>query len=108
MQYLIKIIITALIVTGISELGKRFSPLAAILASLPLTSILAFIWLYHDTKDSQKVIDLSYGIFWMVFPSLLFFSIAVFIKEGNWIWMGYVMLLYNNGIILFLICFCAK
>ena len=70
-------------VTGIAELGKRFSTFGAILASLPLTSILAFIWLYKDTKDTQKVIDLSYGIFWMVIPSLLFFVIfPLFLKKG--------------------------
>jgi hypothetical protein len=83
MQYIIKIIITALLVTGISELGKRFSAFGAILASLPLTSVLAFIWLYRDTKDNQKVIGLSYGIFWMVLPSLLFFIVLPFLlKKG--------------------------
>jgi hypothetical protein len=83
MQYLLKIIITAFVVTGISELGKRFTTFGAILASLPLTSILAFIWLYRDTNDKQKVIDLSYGIFWMVIPSLLFFLVLpLFLKKG--------------------------
>ncbi|MCK5884220.1 MAG: DUF3147 family protein [Bacteriovoracaceae bacterium] len=73
--YLLKIAITALIVVGISELAKRFSLFAAILASLPLTSILAMIWLYVDTKDAGKVAELSTGIFWMVLPSLLFFLV---------------------------------
>jgi hypothetical protein len=40
---------------------------------LPLTSILAFIWLYRDTQDAQKVAELSYAILWLVIPSLLFF-----------------------------------
>ena len=73
MRILIKVIITALLVTGISELGRRYSTLAAILASLPLTSILAMIWLYWDTHDTRKVSALSYGIFWAVLPTLLFF-----------------------------------
>jgi hypothetical protein len=91
MQYLLKIIITALVVTGISELGKRFTTFGAILASLPLTSILAFIWLYRDTKDEQKVIDLSYGIFWMVIPSLLFFLVLpLLLKKG--IGFGWAMI----------------
>ena len=83
MQYFIKTIITALIVVGISEIGKKFSPIAAILASLPLTSILAMIWLYSDTKDVQKVIDLSSNIFWAVLPSLIFFLILpILLKNG--------------------------
>lgn len=75
MQYLIKVILSALIITSVSELGKRFTPIAAILASLPLTSILAMIWLYNETKDVQKIIDLSTSIFWAVLPSLIFFLV---------------------------------
>lgn len=83
MRILIKVIVTALLVTGISELGRRYSALAAILASLPLTSILAMIWLYWDTRDAQKVSDLSYGIFWAVLPSLLFFiALPLLLKAG--------------------------
>ncbi|PIR73920.1 MAG: hypothetical protein COU35_05305 [Candidatus Magasanikbacteria bacterium CG10_big_fil_rev_8_21_14_0_10_47_10] len=83
MQYLIKTIITAIVVVGIAEIGKKFSPIAAILASLPLTSILAMIWLYTDTKDVQKVIDLSSNIFWAVLPSLIFFLfLPLLLKNG--------------------------
>lgn len=83
MQYLIKIIISGLIIAGVSELWKRFTPLAAILASLPLISILAIIWLYNETKDTQKIIDLSTSIFWAVLPSLVFFIVLpIFLKNG--------------------------
>ena len=75
MRFLVKIIITALVVAGVSELAKRYSALGAILASLPLTSVLAMIWLYWDTKSNAKIISLSYGIFWAVLPSLAFFLI---------------------------------
>lgn len=83
MQQLIKVIISALIIVGVSELGKRFTPIAAILASLPLVSILAMIWLYNDTNDVQKVIDLSTSIFWAVLPSLIFFLVLpLLLKSG--------------------------
>lgn len=113
MQFFIKIIITALVAVAVSELAKRFTAISAILASLPLTSILAFIWLYRDTKNEQKVIDLSYGIFWMVLPSLLFFIVLPFLlKKGmgfGWamlasciimalFYAGYVFLLGKLGI----------
>jgi len=83
MRIFLKILITALIVTGVSELGKRFSVIAAILASLPLISILALTWLYWDTGDVAKVSELSQGIFWAVLPSLLFFLVLpLLIKQG--------------------------
>jgi len=72
---LTKTFITAIIVVSVSELSKRYTIWAALLASLPLTSILAFIWLYVDTKDTNKIAELSYSIFWLVLPSLAFFLI---------------------------------
>ena len=83
LHFIIKVFISALVISGVSELGKRFSMIAAILASLPLTSILAIIWLYWDTGDVQKVSDLSWGILWAVLPSLLFFLVfPIFLKKG--------------------------
>jgi len=83
MEFLIKIILSGLIIAGVSELGKRYIPIAAILASLPLPSILAMIWLYRDTKDPQKVASLSTGIFWAVLPSLLFFVVLPFLLKSG-------------------------
>ena len=83
MYFFIKIIITASIVAIVSELAQRYTLWAALLASLPLTSVLAFIWVYVDTKDSSKIIDLSYSVFWLVIPSLAFFLILPFLlKQG--------------------------
>ena len=84
MYLLLKTFITALIVVGISQLGKKFSLLGGVLASLPLTSILAFIWLFQDTKDVAKVTELSYVIFWMVIPSLFFFVCLPFLLKFGW------------------------
>ncbi len=80
-SFLFKTAISAVVVVGVSELGKRWSVAAAILAALPLTSILAMIWLYRDTHDSEKIVSLSYGIFWAVLPSLLFFLILPFLLK---------------------------
>ena len=72
-QYVIKIILTTALVLLVSEVSKRSSLLGGLLASLPLVSFLAMIWLYLDTKDTAKVAALSNSIFWLVLPSLVFF-----------------------------------
>jgi len=72
---IIKTLLTAVIIVGISEIGKRFTTFAALLAALPLTSLLAMIWLYSDTRDSELIADLSIAIFWLVLPTLLFFLV---------------------------------
>ncbi|PKL42742.1 MAG: hypothetical protein CVV41_11955 [Candidatus Riflebacteria bacterium HGW-Riflebacteria-1] len=73
MQYLIKIVITALLVVGISEASKRNQYAGAILASLPVTSILAISWFYYETASKEQTAALSTSIMWMVVPSLAFF-----------------------------------
>ena len=83
MQYFLKLIISAVLIVLISEIGKRSSFWGAILASLPFISILAFVFLYQETKDIQKINALSISIFWLVIPSLiLFVSLPVFLKRG--------------------------
>jgi len=81
--YLVKVIITTVLVVLISEIAKRSSYAGAILASVPLVSVLAMIWLYIDTKDMSKVSALSTSVFWLVIPSLaLFISLPVLLKQG--------------------------
>jgi hypothetical protein len=71
--YAIKLLISATLIVVISEISKRSSFVGGLIASLPLVSILAFIWLYIDTKSAEKISALSYSIFWLVLPSLSLF-----------------------------------
>jgi hypothetical protein len=80
----IKIVVTAVLVVAISEVAKRSSLLGAVLASLPLTSLLAMIWLYADTGDAQQVADLASGIFWLVLPSLVLFVALPLLLRAGW------------------------
>jgi len=100
MQYIIKIILSALIIFWVSELGKKFTPIAGILASLPLVSILAMIWLYNETNDIQKIVDLSYSIFLAVIPSLLFFLILPFLLKNG---ISFIFSIIISSICMFLI-----
>ena len=72
MYFIIKTLVTALIIVLVSEIAKKYTWTAAVIVSIPLTSLLAFIWLYYDTRDVQKVIDLSLGTIVMTIPSILF------------------------------------
>lgn len=87
MKFLINTIVSALIIATVAEVGKRSSFIAALMISLPITSILALIFLYAETKDAQKVAALSVGIFWLVLPTLLFFLILpLFLRWGLSFW----------------------
>ena len=73
MYLLLKAALSGLIVAVASEVARRSSLLGAVLVSLPLTSILAIVWLYRDTGDTAEVSSLSWSILWVVVPSLVLF-----------------------------------
>ncbi|MCG2635249.1 MAG: DUF3147 family protein [Gammaproteobacteria bacterium] len=99
--YIAKISTTLVLIIAIAEISKRSTFLGAVLASLPLVSVLAMVWLYVDTRDVQKVAALSSSIFWLVIPSLtLFLVLSVMLKKGInfYISMG-------TGLVTTLVCY---
>jgi hypothetical protein len=81
--YITRITITAALIVLISELSKRSSFVGALLASVPLVSVLAILWLYLDTGNVTKVSELASSIFWLVLPSLaLFITLPVLLAHG--------------------------
>ncbi|MGD9543697.1 MAG: DUF3147 family protein [Methylocystis sp.] len=87
LYYTIKVVVSALVVVAISEIAKRSAGFAALVASLPLTSLLAFIWLHAEGAQPQKIADLSNQILWLIFPSLLFFLLLpLLLKNGVNFW----------------------
>jgi hypothetical protein len=83
LQLLAKLVITVAIVLIASALARRSGWVGALVASLPLTSLLVLLWLYADTRDPRQVADLSMGIFWFVLGSLPFFIVlAMGLRQG--------------------------
>jgi hypothetical protein len=81
--YIVKLVLSAVLIVVISEVARRSSLLAGILASLPLVSVLAMIWLYVDTRDVERVAVLASSVFWLVLPSLvLFLLLPVLLRAG--------------------------
>jgi hypothetical protein len=72
-QSIIKVFISAVLILVVSEISKRSSFLGGFFASLPLVSLLAFVWLWRDTRDAEQVARLSTSILWLVLPSLVLF-----------------------------------
>lgn len=86
-QYAAKILITVALVIAVSEVGRRSSLWGAILASLPSTSLLAFMWLYAGTGNVESVAKLSHSIFWLVLASLpLFLVLPALLRRGITFW----------------------
>lgn len=92
-QFIVKTLVSAVIIVIISTVSKKYPGLGGLIASLPLTSLLAMIWLYQETQDVQKVVSLSNSIFWMILPSLIFFIVLpIFIRNYSF----YPALIYST------------
>jgi hypothetical protein len=81
--YILKLGVTTALIVLISEIAKRSTLVGAILASVPLVSVLAMIWLYSETRDAAQVAALSRSVLWLVIPSLaLFLVLPVLLDRG--------------------------
>ena len=78
----LKVLLTSVLVVAVSETAKRSSLFGAVLASVPLVSVLAIIWLYIDTRDVEKIAGLATGIFWLVLPLVLFVALPLLLRNG--------------------------
>lgn len=87
LYYAVKVLVSALVIVAVSEIAKRSTAFAAFVASLPLTSLLAFVWLRIDGEEPGKIAALSGQIFWLIIPSLaLFPMLPLLIRYGLGFW----------------------
>ncbi|WBK01023.1 DUF3147 family protein [Methylocystis parvus] len=87
LYYAVKVIVSALVIVAVSEIAKRSTGFAAFVASLPLTSLLAFVWLRLEGTEPEKIGELSGQIFWLIIPSLLLFPLLpLLLRYGLGFW----------------------
>ncbi len=92
LQFLIKLLITVALVLTASMLSRRPGFLGALVAALPVTSLLVLGWLYMETHDVQRVATMSMDIFWFVVGGLAFFPVlSVALKQGWQPWLCFVL-----------------
>ncbi|HVF37277.1 MAG TPA: DUF3147 family protein [Sphingomicrobium sp.] len=81
--FLLKAVVSGLLVATISLVAKRYPGWGGLIASLPLVSVLAMLWLYGETRDAERVAALSTGAFWFFLPSIpMFLIIPAMLRNG--------------------------
>ena len=90
MTYLIlKATVSGLLVMLVSEAAKRSPNVGGLLASLPLISVLAAVWLWRDTGDEGRIASLLEATFWYVLPTLpMFFVMPLMLRSGLGFWLS--------------------
>jgi hypothetical protein len=89
MLYLmVKAALSGALIAAASETARRSPALGALIVSLPLTSLLALIWLWHDTGDTQRIAALAQSTFWYVLPTLpMFLLMPLLLRHGVGFWL---------------------
>jgi hypothetical protein len=98
MLYLfIKAAISGVIVAAVSETGRRYPTWGGLVASLPLTSLLAMIWLYRDSHEPARVAELSISTFWFFLPSVpMFVVLPLLIRSGVPFWASIALVVVGT------------
>ncbi len=87
LYFVLKALLSGVIVAAVSEIAKRYPGLGGLVASLPLVSVLGMIWLWRDTHDPQRMAAHAAGTFWFVLPSLpMFLVIPALLKRDVPFW----------------------
>ncbi|WP_260483313.1 DUF3147 family protein [Sphingomicrobium flavum] len=79
-----KALISGFIIALVSEIAKRFPAWGALVASLPLVSILAMLWLWREKPDAANMAHHSEATFWFVLPSLPMFLLIPWLLRQGW------------------------
>ena len=88
MLYLVlKAAISGVLIAVASEVARRSPGWGGLIVSLPLVSLLAFIWLWRDTGDPERIAALSISAFWFFLPSMpMFLALPPLLRGGIGFW----------------------
>lgn len=88
-QLAAKALLSGVLIAAIAEIGKRLPALGALVASLPLISVLGMIFLWHARPDAENMAVHAEATFWYVLPSLpMFLLIPALLRHGTPFWLA--------------------
>ncbi|WP_422794936.1 DUF3147 family protein [Sphingobium mellinum] len=79
----LRALLSGILVAIVSVVSRRFPGLGALIASLPLISVLGMIWLWNDKPDAENMARHAEATFFYVIPSLpMFLLIPLLLRRG--------------------------
>lgn len=93
-SFIAKAAFSGLMVALITLIAKRHPGWGGLLASLPLTSLLALGFLYAETGDSGRAGAFSISILWFIVPSLpMFVTLPLLLRSGLGFWAAFALVI---------------
>lgn len=91
MEFLLKAVISGILVAAVSTVAQRNATLAALLMGIPFTAFLAMIFMWYSGVDAETFSKFSFETVYFVLTSLAFF--VIFALTIGYIGFWYSMLL---------------
>ena len=101
LMVVVKYLVTAGIIVGVSEIAKRTDRVGALIASLPFVTIMVMAWLWFEDQGTDKIANHAYYTFWYVIPTLPMFLVMPWLMhKGMSFWTA-----LGIGVVVTFICF---
>ena len=89
LAFITRAILSGIIIAAISMVARRNPAAGALIASLPLVSLLGMVWLWHDTHDTVRMANHVEATFWYVLPTLpMFLMMPAMLRHGVSFWLS--------------------
>lgn len=77
MDFLVKLLISNVVIVVCVQLGKRLPSLAGLVATMPLAGLVVLVWLYAEKGgDPSFMVTYTRGALWGILPSIAFYVVA--------------------------------
>jgi hypothetical protein len=81
---LVKLLISAAVIVLVNKIQLVSDRMSALLIALPLTSLIAMIWMHQGGQSPQRLANHAEGTFWFVLPTLPMFLILPWMLRSGW------------------------
>lgn len=83
-QLAVKALVSGVLIAAASEIARRSPGWGGLIASLPLTTLIALVWLWRDTRDPARAADFVAGTALYVIAALPSFGLmALLLRRGG-------------------------
>ena len=80
----VKLLLSALVIVLVTKIQVVNDKLSALLIALPLTSLLAMIWMHREKQGNERIANHAEGTFWFVLPTMPMFLVLPWMLRKGW------------------------
>ena len=80
----VKVVLTAFVILFVTKIQLVSDKLSALLIALPLTSLVAMMWMHAEGQSAGRIAGHAESTFWFVLPTLPMFLVLPWMLRSGW------------------------